>query len=242
MKVCLVSDKWKEIWNHKSVFESNGDLQERLIRANGFDGGPGSYETFDYLRMVEGLIQLLQVTEKSKVLEIGCGSGALLFAIANLSGAEIYGYDFSETLIKDARRYIKGNFEISEAIKCPFENISFDFAISHSVFQYFPNKEYAFKVITLMSSLIKYGGKIAIYDLNDSEKESQYHEERRLAYTDPRIYDNKYRELQHLFFNKNEIHEILLRLGFHNIVYPNQSSLSYKNSKFRFNVCATKYL
>jgi len=240
MKIVFMSNKWKEIWNQKSVLDSNNDLQASLIRANGFDGGFGSYESNDYLRMVKGLILLLQISKNSKILEVGCGSGALLFAIANLSGAEIYGYDYSETLIEDARRYVKGNFEISEAVECPFQNISFDFVISHSVFQYFPNKEYAFEVISLMSSLLKSGGKIAIYDLNDSEKESQYHDKRRLAYTEPKIYDDKYRELPHLFFNKNEITEILCKLGFYNIIYPVQSSLSYKNSELRFNVCATK--
>jgi ubiquinone/menaquinone biosynthesis C-methylase UbiE len=235
-----VADKWKQIWEQKNVVRSNDDLLDALVKANGFDGGFGNYSTLDYFRMVENLVQRLGIKENSKVLEIGCGSGALLYAIAKISSAKIYGYDYSKSLISEARRYVNGQFEVSEAIHCPFQDIPFEFVISHSVFQYFPSKKYALEVVTLMAGLIQQGGKLAIYDLNNSDKEHEYHALRRQAYEDPAAYDDKYKDLNHLFFDKDELILWLNNLGFKDINFPENLSSSYENSTFRFNVCATK--
>lgn len=235
-----MSSSWKDVWNKKIVDSQNDGLLDSLIKANGFDGGPGNYLATDYLDMVEDMVRHLDIKENHKVLEVGCGSGALLYSISQLSGAKIYGYDYSASLISEARRFVNGFFKVSEAISCPFTEMKFDFVISHSVFQYFPDKSYARDVICSMSNLILAGGKIAIYDLNDSEKEFEYHSLRRQSCDDPSLYDSKYKNLKHLFYDKNEIYEQLKHLGFKDLTFPPHSSLNYENARFRFNIYGTK--
>jgi len=53
------------------------------------------------------------------------------------------------------------------------------------VFQYFPSMVYAEDVITMWCKKIKQGGKLVLLDINDKEKEDDYHNERMLAYRNP---------------------------------------------------------
>lgn len=57
-------------------------------------------------------------SDKKRVLEIGCGGGAALKALSFINNKlEIYGIDYSQNLIKLAKRAIKnGNFVCDEAI------------------------------------------------------------------------------------------------------------------------------
>lgn len=70
----------------------------------------------DFFEYVAKLIQI--DSDKKRVLEIGCGGGAALKALSFINDKlEIYGIDYSQNLIKLAKRAIKnGNFVCDEAI------------------------------------------------------------------------------------------------------------------------------
>ena len=99
----------------------------------------------------------LKITADDSILEVGCGSGYLANEII-LGGHEYAGIDSSTSLIKAAKQYFKKDvFSVSEANALPFENDSFDYVIVYSVFQYFPDKDYAMRCINEMCRIARKG-------------------------------------------------------------------------------------
>jgi ubiquinone/menaquinone biosynthesis C-methylase UbiE len=233
-------DNWRAVWNSKTVTGGDKDLLSSLIKANGFDTGYGNYSTDQWRRMTYELSNLLKITKYSNILEVGCGSGALLHSIQIHTQANIFGYDYSASLIETANKFLKGDFKVSEALINPFGLNEFDFVISHSVFQYFPSEEYAIKTIETMTHALKTGGKIALMDLNDASCENTYHKDRRKNFTNQSEYDEKYRNHSHLFYSRELIKKTLTDFGFVEIFFPKHFVPSYLNSKFRFNIIGTK--
>jgi trans-aconitate methyltransferase len=79
-----------------------------------------------------------------RLLEVGCGAGAVLWCLRS-SGAELYGVDYSAPLIEHARLAVpEARFAVAEAANLPFEA---DAVLCHSVFQYFPDLDYARRVL-----------------------------------------------------------------------------------------------
>jgi len=232
-------NNWESIWGKRTT-KIQSDVLGSLIKANGFDTGFGDYTTEQWMQMTSKLCQLLGVVQNSKILEVGCGSGALLYGLNKHSKAKIYGYDYSQSLINLASAFVNGQFALSEAISNPFDSIEFDFVVSHSVFQYFPNLEYAFRTIDVMHKAVRVGGTIALLDLNDAAIEENYHADRRKSYTSPSQYDDKYANHPHLFFNREIIANRLQNLGFTGIFFPEHPIANYVNSKYRFNVLGTR--
>ena len=94
--------------------------------------------------MVLDFLNRTKLNEAANVLELGCGSGAFIFALNELVQARYYGLDYSSNLIDIARLALpEADFIASEASAPVFDDISFDIVFSHSVFQYFPNLDYA---------------------------------------------------------------------------------------------------
>jgi len=235
------SNNWHTIWSGKSAqADDSEELLPALIKANGFDSGAGDYSVLQWETMVAGLIKRLAIKKEHKVFEVGCGSGALLYQLSKVSGCAIYGIDYSQSLIDSAVKLLKGTFKACAANQIPFPDESFDIAISHSVFQYFPSFDYAFDVMQRMQKVLKKDGFICIMDLNDKKIESIYSEERRKSAKNPEEYEEKYRNFPHLFFDKDEIVSTLGKLGFTEIRFFPHDVPEYLNSRFRFNVIAKK--
>lgn len=235
-------NNWEKIWSSKKI---SLDLVESitlhdLIIANGFDTGSGDYSTVDWNVMIDDLISKFSINKNTKLLEVGCGSGALLYAIKNKTSCSVVGIDYSNELIKIAQAVMPDdNFIQCEAINIPSYIGSFDLIISHSVFQYFPNENYAESVITNLHKLLNPEGSLVLMDLNDKSKENFYHSERRMNYKNPEQYDSDYKNLPHLFFDKDKL-TTFLNKKFINISYFRHASPNYKNSSFRFNLSCKK--
>ena len=109
--------KWKEIWGKKSIDLKQKIILDDLIKADGFDNGVGSYDESSWRRLVADIQSRINVKATENVLEIGCGGGALLFALNEIVKAHYYGVDYSESLIQIAKRALpNGQFVISEAM------------------------------------------------------------------------------------------------------------------------------
>lgn len=77
------------------------------------------------------LIQHYQLDSSSKILDIGCGKGFLLFDIQKLlPGAEIRGIDVSEYAIKNSKPEIRDQITLGSATHLPWEDNYFDLVIS----------------------------------------------------------------------------------------------------------------
>lgn len=67
--------------------------------------------------------QNIKYKKLSKILEVGCGTGALLYGIQSHTKAKMFGYDYGSNLIEVANQYVIGDFRVSEATINPFNQI-----------------------------------------------------------------------------------------------------------------------
>ncbi|WP_269615883.1 class I SAM-dependent methyltransferase [Prochlorococcus marinus] len=232
---------WKDIWSKKAIKSDKEIKLSDLIKLNGFDTGVGSYSEKNWMMMVEDCIKKIKVENESCIFEIGCGSGAFLYAASKLKKIQCQGIDYSESLIEIAKKVIpNGKFQVLEAIDTEIKEESIDAVISHSVFQYFPNLNYAFKVIQKIIPSIKKGGSICLMDLNDVEKKEIYHKDRSLNYESSLQYEEAFKGLDHLFFSKRKLEDYLRKLGLNEISTFKHAYKNYGNSKYRFNIIGRK--
>lgn len=233
--------RWKEIWTGRSVDLSAGDVLEQLIKADGFDHGPGHYDVDQWRVMVSDALARAGVGQGDALLEIGCGAGAFLFAAIELKGCRVFGFDYSRPLIDIARENVAGGqFAVAEAAEMPFHDTQFDCVVSHSVFHYFPDQAYAEKVVRQSFSVLRPGGRLCIMDLNDLARSDDYHRMRRASSERPENYDRDYKNLPHLFFDKDEFLSMCRRIGFRQATLFDHAVPEYGNARLRFNVLATK--
>jgi len=226
-------DKWREIWNKSDRIDDY--ILETLIKADGFDSGAGSFTLKNWKTYIQDFYNILSIKSNESVFDIGCGSGAFVYPIY-LSGIKVGGIDYSAPLIDLANRVMKNcDFQQIEALKMDFK-IKYDFVISHSVFHYFKNLEYAEDVIEKM--LLKSTKRIGIFDINDKSKKSEY-DKVRMGKMNKHEYAKKYEGLDHLFFEKKWFEEIAKKYGVEIKIFD-QKFKGYSNSKLRFNVIMTK--
>ncbi len=236
-----MNNKWKQIWGGKGAKENADFSLKTLISLNGFDTGVGSYNEEDWHQMVSDFCVRASLSANSKILEVGCGCGAFLLQISQVISVDCYGIDYSESLIEVAQMAIpRGKFRVGEANKLLFPTKKFDIIFSHSVFQYFPNHNYANEVLAVLCSQIGQGGKLLLMDLNDVNMKETYHADRMREYKSPTDYAKTYTNLNHLFFDKNSLSNRLETLGMSNIEFFPHAVHNYGNSKFRFNLICTK--
>ena len=218
-----MKNSWNSLWNSRS-FEGDFYHLGQLISANGFDIGPGAYTVEQWILMTSHLSSILGLSKESKVLEVGCGTGALLVGIGQHCQAKVWGYDYSKSLIEIAQKFVDGHFAISEATLNPYEKIEFDATISHSVFQYFPSHQYAKNVIKVMAQSLKPRGRLALLDICDAEFESNYHENRKNYYRNSQEYINKYENYLHRFYKRDWLEKTLEEYGISSIITPPRTS------------------
>lgn len=234
-------NNWQTVWAKKSPEEGASDLLSSLIKADGFDSGFSFYTPDDWLRMVDDAAERAGVSGASQVLEIGCGSGAFLYALHQLRGCSISGLDYSPSLVEAARRHLpQGKFANAEATSIPFEAASFDSIFSHGVFFYFPDQAYAEAVLREAHRTLKPGGILCLMDMNDRQFEAAYLDERRKMFATREEYESKYAGLSHLFFGRDELVASLHKAGFEAVEFFNHRVASYEPARYRFNLIAAR--
>ncbi len=118
-----------------------------------------------------------------RVLEIGCGTGMLLFGIS--PHCELYvGTDFSKVSLDYVRHQIAqqgGRYDhvrLDKRLADDFSGLdenSFDAVILSSVAQYFPSADYLLKVIEGALRVVKPGGFLFLGDLRDHRLLDHFH-------------------------------------------------------------------
>lgn len=113
--------------------------------------------------------------QPSKVLEIGCGTGLLLFRIAPHC-TQYWGTDFSQAALDYIRRQLRmpgqelPQVNLLRQMADNFESIdteAFDVVILNSVVQYFPSIDYLVRVLEGAVKVVKPGGFIFIGDVRN---------------------------------------------------------------------------
>lgn len=222
-------ENWRKIWNSKKTKKVNS-LQD-LININGYEiTGLNSTNLVPF--MLE-ITEKLGIKYRDSVYEVGCGSGSILYILKSL-GFMVGGCDYSQSLIN-----IANDLDISDDIKfCEANQIDtekkYNWILSFSVFQYFPDLEYVKLVIDKMLEKSKNG--IAILDINDESKKENYHNKRRLADSK---YDEKYEGYEHLFIDKTFWIEYAKDKELE-LIIEDQNIPEYTNSELRYNIYLKK--
>lgn len=107
----------------------------------------------------EDIIELLHyVKEGDRVLDSGCGDGRVL-KILRERKVDYYGIDFSEELLKIARKnFPEGKFYLGNVLSLPFPESFFDKILSISVLHHIPSKEFRMRYLTESWRVLRPGG------------------------------------------------------------------------------------
>jgi len=96
------------------------------------------------------IVQNCFLTERSRVLDVGCNTGYVSFEIAHLAKCWVTGVDISPTMIATAKGFArkdlcakKINFKVADGMKLPFRKNTFDAVVSGGSTAFIPDKEKA---------------------------------------------------------------------------------------------------
>jgi SAM-dependent methyltransferase len=210
-----------------------------LINVDGFHGVCGSHTEASFREVVSQVAKKFQISDVSRIFEIGCGAGAFLRVLETEYSTNVGGVDFSLELIEIAKRNVQASlslFHEEASYKLNVKDV--DICFAHSVFHYFPDNNYASKVMENMASYLKQeSGEqsgIAILDVRDMDKSKEYENFR--SGTDSRV---TLSDIGHTMFTKSFFRDFLRNLGFAKIVIEDRSfSTQYGNSAYSFDVYA----
>lgn len=108
-----------------------------------------------------------KVKKNSMVLDIGCGTGSLLYELSKDNSLKLYGIDLSKEMIKVAKEKLKdkallkiGNVNI---LLNEYKNNYFDYIFIEDAFHHLPNQE---KLIIKIKKMLNKQGKLIISDLS----------------------------------------------------------------------------
>ncbi|MDM0105526.1 class I SAM-dependent methyltransferase [Variovorax sp. J22R24] len=112
-------------------------------------------------------LDFVGTAEGDRVLDVGCGTGHLAFAVARRSGSgELRGVDLAQPYIEHARRHNQDArivFDVADACALPFPDRDFDRVLSLLLLHFVPQAEQA---IAEMRRVAKPGGVVgaAVWD------------------------------------------------------------------------------
>lgn len=137
-----------------------------------------------------------KISTFDSVYEVGCGSGVNLFLYRELCGiTKLGGCDYSKSLIDIANRIIVSNDIVcEEALNIDIAN-TYDIVISDSVFQYFQDDDYGYKVLEKMYK--KANKMVIIKEIHNINMKEEHLEMRRKSIEN---YDEKYKGLDKTFY------------------------------------------
>jgi amino acid adenylation domain-containing protein len=128
---------------------------------------------------VDQTVARIRALQPKRVLEIGCGTGLLLFRVA--PHCEVYhATDFSAAVIDqlESKTADLSQVKLSQREANDFngfESESFDLVILNSVTQYFPGIDYLLEVLKGAVKVVKFGGAIFIGDVRNLDLLETFH-------------------------------------------------------------------
>ncbi|HEY4363764.1 MAG TPA: class I SAM-dependent methyltransferase [Bryobacteraceae bacterium] len=225
----MEQETWHSIWERKGVSGSRKTAysQEELFAANGYDTPLGRTTEAIRERMLGKVVEVLAPGPGVSLLDAGCGSGAFLSMLGG-TGAALSGADFSESLVAIARKALPGlDIRVAEAAKLPFAEGSFDAVLSHGVFLYFPNAEYATRALLEMIRVTRGAARLFISDIPDLAKKEQCLAARRAAGASV--------VPEHLYLAKEFFEDFASEHSLRVRIWD-QDVPDYENTPYRFNV------
>ncbi|HLO47640.1 MAG TPA: amino acid adenylation domain-containing protein [Kamptonema sp.] len=176
--------QWQTIWN-TAYSDSSNNVSDPTLNTSGYvNSYTGSLIPLNEISdWVNHTVERILSLHPQRVLEIGCGTGMLLFRIApqcsHYLGIDVSDYAISylqQQLLESKEDWNHVTLEQRAAHDIQqFENQSFDTIVINSVIQYFPNFKYLLDVLNKAVKLVKPGGHIFIGDLRSLQFLKAFH-------------------------------------------------------------------
>lgn len=150
---------------HRFVNELDDDAVERLVQRL-----ESRAKDDVFARLFDEYVQRLALPPGSRVLEVGCGTGAMARRLARLTGfsGEIIGADQCAAFIEAAARFAREEgvgdrieFRTGDAHNLGFPPQSFDAVIAHTVLSHVTDPE---TVLREMARVLRPGGTMVVFD------------------------------------------------------------------------------
>lgn len=177
------TESWLEVWRRKGRAASGrlSYLTGDLFAADGFDGAMAQMDAPAQSHIRRLIVESVRIETGMRVLEVGCGAGAVLSLLAD-TGAALTGVDYSEPHIAIARKVLPGvDLRVGEAAVLPFDAAAFDAVFSYGVFLYFPDLAYAARVLAEMLRVGRPGAPLLVMDIPDEATRAECDVARRNA-------------------------------------------------------------
>jgi trans-aconitate methyltransferase len=203
-------NNWQDIWASRT---GPAETLQDLIGLDGFDTGAGKVNAVDWQRYVTQLADEIGIAvgagpqaQRESVIELGCGAGAFLFALANSKKClRLSGVDYSEPLLAVARRFLpEGTFELGDLRTFNFVDV-YDHVVLHGVLHYLEEGEARRLVSNSLESAAK---TVSVLEVPSEEKREEASTRRREE-GGLESYDQKYTGLAHTFFDYDFFRSIL---------------------------------
>ena len=161
--VTQIHEKTKRNYLGRMVLEKKKNMKiSKKYDYHYWDGNRKyGYGGFKYIpgrltSIAKKLIKTYKLKNNSKILDVGCGKGFLLFEIKKLlPRISVTGFDVSHYAIKNSKKEIKENlFKFDLRKKLPFKNKEFDLVIAINVLHNFKNYE-LFKILPNLDKIAK---------------------------------------------------------------------------------------
>lgn len=164
---------WQEIWD--AAYQQSAQVTDPTFNINGwkdsYTGRPTpAAELQEWLgHTVERILDL----QPKRILEIGCGTGMILFRLANRC-EHYHGIDISSSALSHIKTHLaeqeisEERVTLSQLAAHDIDQLtagSFDTIVLNSVAQYFPDLEYLVQVLSKATELLKPGGRIFVGDV-----------------------------------------------------------------------------
>jgi len=128
-------------------------------RAASYDNGIAGKASQRFYNL---LLREIELHPGASVLDVGCGTGALVNRVADKFGIEGHGIDTEENMIAEAKKnYPQMDFQIARCDQMPFADHSFDAVFTCMAYHHFDNKEGFAKEA---ARVLKPGGMLYIVD------------------------------------------------------------------------------
>jgi amino acid adenylation domain-containing protein len=165
--------KWQTVWD--KTFNQSATQADPTLNINGWNSSYTSqpFSAEEMRDWVDLLVERILSLKPRRVLELGCGTGLLLFRLAPHC-AEYCGTDFSPSALNYIREQLARpgqslpQVKLRQALAEDFEGIepgAFDVVLLNSVIQYFPNTDYLLRVLAEALRAVAPGGAVFLGDV-----------------------------------------------------------------------------
>lgn len=108
-------------------------------RAESYDEGFEGRSSRKFYDLITGSVE---ITDGMNVLDIGCGTGTILYRLAQENSINGFGIDVEEKMLEQAKKKCPGmDFRLCSCDDTPFEGGTFDVIIACMAYHHFPDKE-----------------------------------------------------------------------------------------------------